>query len=181
MFSYGLSINQYIYLSFQHFSYLSINNIYSHLHVCLYMFIYRSIYDFLGGECLLWAKDGIMLLSNWSRAKKNQMSTFGKKETLSESTADSKKLLAKEIWLFWIIVLSLVSQRVHIHCRIQFWHICFTPPSLSLSLSLSFHSPSFSHPLTLPSISLSHTLLIGRIVLNGKKKKGGKGEREMRR
>ena len=42
---------------------------------------------------------------------------------------------------------------------IQFWHICFTTPSLFLSLSL-VQSPSFSHPLTPPSISLSHTLLI---------------------
>ena len=29
------------------------------------------------------------------------------------------------------------SQRVHIHCNIEFWHICFTPPSLSLSFSVS--------------------------------------------
>ena len=46
----------------------------------------------------------------------------------------------------------------------QFWHICFTTPYLSLSL---FQSPSFSHSLTPPSISLSDTLLIGWIVLNG--------------
>ena len=41
-------------------------------------------------------------------------------------------------------------QRVHIHCRIQFWHICFTPPSLSLSFSLP---PSLTHQL--PNLSLS--------------------------
>ena len=52
-------------------------------------------------------------------------------------------------------------------------------PLLSLSLSLSlFQSPSFSHPPTPQSITLSHTLLIGWIVLNGKKEKGGKKERE---
>ena len=56
---------------------------------------------------------------------------------------------------------------------IQFWHICFTLPSLSL-----FLSPAFSRPLTPQSITLSHTLLIGWIVLNGKKEKGGKKERE---
>ena len=48
-------------------------------------------------------------------------------------------------------------------------------PLLSLFL---FQSPSISHPLTAPSITLSHTLLIGGIVLNGKKEKGGKKERE---
>ena len=42
------------------------------------------------------------------------------------------------------------AQRVHIHCRIQFWHICFTPPSLSLFFSLP---PSLTHQL--PNLSLS--------------------------
>ena len=67
--------------------------------------------------------------------------------------------------IIWIILIQQLlrlriyfdtSQRVHIHCRIQFWHICFTPPSLSLYLSLSlFQSPSFSHPPTPQSITLS--------------------------
>ena len=76
-----------------------------------------------------------------------------------------------------------LSQSVHIHCRhtilahlffrdfLPYSHtlliflslsLSLTPPSLSLflSLSLSLTVPSFSHPLTPPSISLSHTLLI---------------------
>ena len=57
---------------------------------------------------------------------------------------------------------NYIAQRVHIHCKIQFWHICFTTPSLSLSF---FQSSSFSHPLTSPSISLSHTLLISLSLL----------------
>ena len=52
-------------------------------------------------------------------------------------------------------------------------------PLLCLYLSLFlFQSPSISHPLTAPHITLSHTLLIGRIILNGKKEKGRKKERE---
>ena len=40
--------------------------------------------------------------------------------------------------LFVALTIMPIHRRVHIHCRIQFWHICFTPPSLSLYLSLSF-------------------------------------------
>ena len=72
------------------------------------------------------------------------------------------------------------AQRVHIHCRTQFWHIWFTAPSLSLYLSL-FHSPSFSHTPTPQSITLSHTLLIGWIVLNGKKEREKRGGYERER
>ena len=50
--------------------------------------------------------------------------------------------------------LTFRAQRVHIHCRIQFRHICFTPLSLSLSLSLFFSlPPSLTHKL--PNLSLS--------------------------
>ena len=58
----------------------------------------------------------------------------------------------------------LKAQSVHIHCRhtisAHLFFRDFSFPSLfSYSLCLSL-SPSFSHSLTPPSISLSHTLLI---------------------
>ena len=84
------------------------------------------------------------------------------------------------VFIQWALTFQMQTCTLPVHHRefifivgIQFGHICFTPPSLSL-----FQSPSFSHPPTPKSITLSHTLLIGWIVLNGKKEKGVKKERE---
>ena len=74
------------------------------------------------------------------------------------------------------------SQRVRIHCRIQFWHILLTPPSLSLSLSLSFSVSLHLSPTNCP---IYHSLPYPPHRSNSlkwKERKGGKeGERGMRR
>ena len=75
---------------------------------------------------------------------------------------------------------NYIAQRVHIHCKIQFWHICFTPPSLSISLSFSVSlllSPT-NFPIYLSLSYPPHRLNS----LKWKERKGGKeGEREMKR
>ena len=71
------------------------------------------------------------------------------------------------------------TQRVHIHCRLQFWHICFTPPSHSLALSLSFSVSLHLSPTNCP---IYHSLPYPPHRSNSlkwKDRKGGKeGERE---
>ena len=84
-------------------------------------------------------------------------------------------------FLCMCVLCTYVYHRVFIFIvGIQFWHICFTPHSLSLSLSFSFSVSLHLSPTNCP---IYHSLpyppvLIGRIVLNGKKEKGGKKERE---